>query len=120
MNWPVSGVLAAILIVVGIVLLVVYAVRRGLVHNDLPDTIASAEVPTSGPAPAVEPPSSPRTLGAAGAVILVIGLALGVVTAVGGWGGGGAGGSGGADCAQSWNGCPAVTAPPAASPSAVP
>jgi hypothetical protein len=117
MNWPVSGVLAAILIAVGIVLLVVYAVRRGLVHGDLPDTIASTEVPTSGPAPTSEPAQAPRARGAAGALILVVGLGLGVVTALGGWGTGGSAGNGGSDCAQSWNGCPAVTAPPASSPS---
>ncbi len=117
--WPLSGVLAAILIVVGIVLLVVYAVRRGLVAHDLPDTIETAEVPTAGPAPAAEPPSRPRALGAVGAVVLVAGLALGVLTAVGGWGGGGSGGGG---CAQSWNGCPPQTAPAATSvpPSVVP
>lgn len=117
MNWPLSGVLAAILIVVGVALLIVYAVRRGLVHDDLPDTIATAEVPTSGPAPTSEPAHAPRALGAAGALILVVGLALGVVTALGGWGGGGSGGNGNTDCAQSWNGCPGVTAPPASSPS---
>lgn len=116
MNWPVSGVLAAILIVVGIALLIAYAVRRGLVHGDLPDTIASDVVPTEGPAPAAEPPHRPRTLGALGAAVLVVGLALGLLTAVTGWGGSGTG-STSTDCAQSWNGCPQVTAPPAASPS---
>jgi len=114
--WPLSGVLAAILIVVGVALLIAYAVRRGLMHDDLPDTVASAEVPTTGPMPAGEPASRPRTLGALGAVILVAGLALGVVTAVGG-GWGSTGSSTGADggCAQSWNGCPQVTAPAASS-----
>lgn len=108
--WPLSGVLAAILIVVGIVLLIAYAVRRGLVLGDLPDTIESAAVPTDGPAPAAEPPSKPRTLGALGAVILAAGLALGVFTAVTGWGGA-VGADGG--CAQSWNGCTQQTAPAA-------
>lgn len=108
MQWPVSGVLAAIAIVIGIVLLIVYAVRRGFMHADLPDTIPSGEVPVTGPAPTAEPPQTPRALGAAGAAILVVGLVLGVVTALGGWGSG-AGGAGG--CAQSWNGCPQVTAP---------
>jgi hypothetical protein len=117
MNWPLSGVLAAILIVVGVALLIVYAVRRGLVHDDLPDTVESAAVPTAGPAPVAESAQAPRKLGAAGALILVVGLGLGVVTALGGWGGGGTGGGGTSDCAQSWNGCPAVTAPPATSPS---
>lgn len=110
MTWPISGVLAAIAIVVGIALLIVYAVRRGLAHGDLPDTIPSGEVPVDGPAPAAEPAHAPRALGALGATILVVGLGLGVVTALGGWGSG-AGDVGG--CAQSWNGCPQVTAPAA-------
>lgn len=113
MNWPVTGVLASFAIVIGIVLLVVYAVRRGLTHGDLPDTIASAAVPTAEPAAAGEPAPAPRALGALGAVFLVAGLALGIVTAMGNWGGGG-GAAGG--CAQSWNGCPQVTAPAASSP----
>ena len=116
MNWPLSGVLAAILIVIGIALLVAYAIRRGFVNRDLPDTIESDEVPTEGPAPLGEPPQRSRTLGAVGAALLVVGLALGVVTALTGWGGTGTGATN-ADCAQSWNGCPGVTAPPAASPS---
>ncbi len=112
MNWPATGILAAVAIVLGIALLVVYAARRGLVHGDLPDTIASVEVPTDAPAPLRDAPQQSRALGLAGATILVVGLALGVVTAVSGWGG--TNGSGG--CAQSWNGCPQVTAP--ASPAA--
>jgi hypothetical protein len=117
--WPLSGVLAAILIVVGIVLLVAYAVRRGLVQHDLPDTIERMAVPTGGPAPAAEPASGARALGAVGAVVLVVGLALGVVTAVAGWADSSSGSGG---CAQSWNGCPQQTAPAAtdAVPSVVP
>ena len=117
--WPLTGVLAAILIVVGIVLLIAYAVRRGLVQHDLPDTIEQVAVPTGGPAPAVEPPSQPRALGAVGALVLVVGLALGVVTAVAGWADSGSGAGG---CAQSWNGCPQQTAPAASgeAPSVVP
>jgi hypothetical protein len=107
--WPLSGVLAAILIVVGILLLVVYAVRRGFVNRDLPDTIATDEVPTSGPAPTSEAAGKPRTLGALGALILVVGLILGTGT-----------GTSGTDCAQSWNGCPQVTAPATTKPSALP
>jgi hypothetical protein len=113
--WPLSGVLAAILIVVGIVLLVAYARRRGLMRAELPDTIATAEVPTDGPAPTAEPAHQPRTLGAVGALVLVAGLALGLFTAVSGWGGSGTGTSA-TDCAQSWNGCPQVTAPATSRP----
>jgi hypothetical protein len=114
--WPLSGVLAAILIVVGVAMLVLYAVRRGFMHGDLPDTIATDEVPTSGPAPAREAAGKPRTLGALGAFMLVIGLVLGLFTAMSGWSGTGTGASS-TDCAQSWNGCPQVTAPTTAKPS---
>lgn len=116
MNWPATGVLAAIAIAVGIVLLVVYAVRRGLVENDLPDTFATPAVPTSGPARVRGTAQQSRAMGAAGALILVAGLALGLVTAIGGWGGAGGGGG----CAQSWNGCPQVTAPAQPSASTAP
>lgn len=112
--WPIIGVLAAILIVVGIALLVLYAVRRGLVDRDLPDTIDSDAVPTSGAAPAAQPAQRPRSLGALGALVLIVGLVLGIAAfAAGGLGSGTA--TTGQDCAQSWNGCPQVTAP-AASP----
>lgn len=117
--WPLSGVLAAILIVVGIALLVLYAVRRGFMHGDLPDTIASDEVPTSGPAPSRESAQKPRTLGALGACLLVLGLVFGLFTAVSGWGGAGTGSSG-TNCAQSWDGCPQVTAPATTPPSTLP
>jgi len=120
MNWPLTGVLAAIAIAAGIVLLVVYAIRRGLVNRDLPDTIASDDVPTDGPAPAAEPPQQPRTLGAVGAGLLVVGLALGVVTALNGWGGASGTTGGDAGCAQSWNGCPQVTAPAASAMPSLP
>ncbi|MHB8959397.1 MAG: hypothetical protein ACYDAN_07200 [Candidatus Limnocylindrales bacterium] len=113
MNWPATGVLAAIAIAVGIVLLVVYAVRRGLVDNDLPDTFATPAVPTSGPARVRGTAQKSRATGAAGALILVIGLALGLVTAIGGWGGAGG-------CAQSWNGCAQSTAPAQPSASTAP
>jgi hypothetical protein len=119
MNWPITGVLAAIAIAVGIILLVAYAVRRGLVQGDLPDAIATDEVPTSGPAPVAGTAQQSRALGAAGALILVVGLALGVVTALGGWGGtAGSSGDGSGGCAQSWNGCPQATAPATTQPSA--
>ena len=113
-GWPVTGILAAIAIIVGIVLLVAYAVRRGLVHHDLDGTIETTAVPTAGPAPVEGQAHGSRVLGVAGASILVVGLALGLVTAVGGWGattGGGVGDSSDQpnSCAQSWNGCPQAT-----------
>ena len=117
--WPLSGVLAAILIVAGIALLVLYAVRRGFMQGELPDTIATDEVPTSGPKPTRESAQKPRTLGALGAFLLVLGLVFGLFTAFSGWGGTGTGASG-ANCAQSWDGCPQVTAPATTKPSALP
>jgi hypothetical protein len=126
-GWPVTGILAAIAIIAGIVLLVAYAVRRGLVHDDLDGTIETTAVPTSGPAPVAGQPHQSRVLGVAGASILVVGLALGLVTAIGGWGattGGGVGDSSDQPngCAQSWNGCPQATqgAPASVAPSTAP
>jgi hypothetical protein len=53
-------------------------------------------------------------MGAAGAAILVLGLALGMIAATGGWGTQPAAGPGTApeDCAQTWNGCPQSTVAP--------
>jgi hypothetical protein len=117
--WPLIGVLAAILIVVGIALLVVYAMRRGFVDRELPDTIDPTTVPTAGAAAVAEPPHRPRTLGSIGALILIAGLALGLAAfASGGFGSGTA--TTGKDCAQSWNGCPQVTAPAATPLSSLP
>lgn len=113
MNWPATGVLAAVAIAVGIVLLVVYAVRRGLVDNDLPDTFATPAVPTSGPARVRGTAQQLRAMGAAGAVILIAGLALGLATTIGGWAWAGG-------CAQSWNGCAQSTAPAQPSASTAP
>jgi hypothetical protein len=115
-GWRLTGIAAAILIGIGIILLVVYAFRRGLHHRELdgtePDPGPGA--PASGaPAPAA-PRDISRTMGAAGAVILVLGLALGMIAATGGWGTRPAAGPGTApeDCAQTWNGCPQSTVAP--------
>jgi len=115
-GWSATGILALITITAGIVLLVVYASRRGFVHRDLDGTIDSGDAAVAAPAPEAEAPARPRALGIAGASLLAVGLALGVASAVLGWGVGGSGISGGksgqpADCATSWNGCPQATAP---------
>ena len=115
-GWSVLGIAAAVLIVAGIVLLIAYAVERGLVHRELDGTIAT----DAGSAPAAHAPGSTggaRTIGLAGAVVLAVGLVLGLLTAVGGWAGAGFGGTSGpgigpGDCAQSWAGCPQVTVAP--------
>ncbi len=115
-GWSPAGIVALITIVAGIVLLVAYAMRRGLVHRELegiePATDAGTET-----APAVAgPPRRSRMLGLVGAILLVIGLGLGAVAALGTWGTGEAttGGPGlaPADCAQSWEGCPKATPNP--------
>ena len=119
-GWGVTGIAAAIAIVAGIVLLIAYAVRRGLVDRDLDGTIAAEGSAASTVQPGVDraasPPGSSRLLGATGATILAVGLVLGLVSAILGWGGSG----GAAGCAQSWNGCPQATAgaPGTASPAA--
>ncbi len=123
-GWSAPGVLALIAITAGIVLLVVYALRRGFVDHDLDGTIESADAAVAGPTRAAEAPSRPRAVGVAGAALLAVGLALGVTSAVLGWGVVGSGMMNGrsgqpADCATSWNGCPQATAPaPAPSTSA--
>ena len=124
-GWSVTGVVALIAIIAGVVLLVVYAARRGFVHDDLDGTIESVEVPFSGPAPVIEAAARPRAIGVAGATLLVIGLALGLASAVFGWGGGFGGSVGDksdqpGSCAGSWNGCPQVTPGVPASPTIVP
>lgn len=125
-GWNALGVLALIAIVAGFVLLIAYAARRGFVNRELDGTIETAEVPFSGPAPRAEAAGQPRALGVAGAALLVVGLALGLATAVLGWGGG-PGTSAGTrsdqpgNCAQSWNGCPQATQNvPGASPGVAP
>src|SRR5512141_2766948 len=114
-GWSVLGIAAAVLIVAGIVLLIAYAVERGLVHRELDGTVASDGA--TGTLPDAHVRGSGRTLGVVGAVALVVGLLLGLLSAVTGWGGMGTGlgvgpGTGPRDCAQSWNGCPQVTPAP--------
>jgi hypothetical protein len=115
-GWSPAGIAALIAIAAGIVLLVAYAVRRGLVHREL-EGIETTVDPGSEAAPAIAaPPRRSRTLGIAGATLLVVGLALGAVAALGTWTTGDAttGGPGAApaDCAQSWDGCPKATQNP--------
>jgi len=111
-GWSILGVAAAVAIVAGIVLLVVYAMQRGLVHRDLDGTEATEAGPEAAPVTRVP---RGRTLGLTGAVILVVGLALGLLSTLSGWGGATAGsgpGDGSQDCAQSWSGCPQSTPVP--------
>ncbi|OGO55289.1 MAG: hypothetical protein A2V85_06600 [Chloroflexi bacterium RBG_16_72_14] len=111
-GWSILGIGAAVAIVAGIVLLVAYALQRGLVHREL-----DGVDPEGGPdaMPAAKAPAN-RTLGTIGAIVLVVGLALGLLSALAGWGGTGTTGTGpGADpddCAQSWSGCPQATPAP--------
>jgi hypothetical protein len=111
-GWSPVGIAALVAIVAGIVLLVVYAVGRGLVHRELEGIdepgITGDQVPA---APSV-PARRSRTLGSLGAALLVLGLALGVISATGAWGSGVANGGPGIapdDCAQAWGGCPKAT-----------
>jgi hypothetical protein len=123
-GWSLIGILAAICIVAGIVLLVAYAVRGGLVNRELDGTDAEADAGSEEAAGTGDPgtgaPGSAgarrgrRTLGTLGAAALVLGLALGTVAALGGWSGSTSTGPGAApaDCVQGWNGCPATTLKP--------
>jgi hypothetical protein len=112
-GWSPIGIAALAAIVVGILLLVVYAVRRGLVDREIGDVEAPTDPLLNVEAPTATPstPAGSRALGAVGAAVLAVGLALGVVAALGTWGTPVAGGPGVApqDCAQTWNGCPKAT-----------
>ncbi len=117
-GWSLTAIAAAVLIAAGIGLIVVYALRRGLHHRELDGVDAESPLETAATAEQTPAPASARatsrTMGAAGAVILVLGLALGVIAATGGWGTQPTAGPGIApeDCAQTWNGCPQATVAP--------
>lgn len=121
-GWTPAGMVAGIAIAAGIVLLVVYALQRGLVSRELDGTdeeaaAMAADDPTLVTVPATPAPAprrrASRPLGAIGALLLIVGLGLGAMTALGAWGTNGpnANGPGAApaDCAQAWNGCPKAT-----------
>jgi hypothetical protein len=112
------AILATLAVVAGSILLVVYAVRRGLVHRDLDGTDATEGAEGTMPAGAGGAAAPSRTLGLAGVTLLVAGIALGAVGVVTSSGGltSGAPGNAPTDCAQSWNGCPQATANPQVSP----
>lgn len=114
-GWSPFGIAALLAILAGIGLLVAYAVGRGLVDRELAGIEEPAETGTQAPARPAAPARSSRTLGALGATLLVVGLVLGVISAVGSWGTDattGGPGAAPADCAQSWNGCPQATPKP--------
>ena len=116
-GWSILGIAAAVLILAGIVLLIAYAVERGLVHRDLDGTVAADSLGSVPTPRAAGSSGGARTLGLAGAALLVVGLVLGLLTAIGGGGGAGFGGTSGpgvgpGDCAQSWAGCPQTTVAP--------
>lgn len=109
------GLLAALAIGVGSVLLVVYAVRRGLVNRDLDGTIAEEGPDGTMPAGAGTSAAPSRTLGVAGVIVLLAGVGLGILGVVTGPGGGTSATApltGPNDCAQTWAGCPQTTPRP--------
>jgi hypothetical protein len=110
-SWSILGIAAAIAMHTGIVLLVAYAVQRGLVHRELDGTDPGEAGPETPP-PVPEPRN--RTLGLAGAIVLAVGLGLGLLSAVSGWGATMTGTNQGDpdNCAQSWSGCPPATPVP--------
>ncbi len=88
-GWSPAGIASAIAIVAGIVLLMVYARQRGLLGGELDGsdenaTAMAAEDPTM-PRPPRRSTAS-RPVGTLGAILLVAGLALGTLTALGAWG----------------------------------
>ena len=86
-GWSPVGIVALIAIVAGIVLLVAYAVQRGLVHREL-DGIETPPREPEGtmPAAAGAAAAASRTLGIAGCDrCWSSGLALGAIAAVVSW-----------------------------------
>jgi hypothetical protein len=117
--WSAIGILAVLAVVVGSTLLVVYAVRRGLVHRDLDGTDAAEDAEGMMPAAAGGAAAPSRAMGMAGVTLLVIGLGLGLATVLAGNPGALPGfgpGNPPTDCAQAWAGCPQPTANPQATP----
>jgi hypothetical protein len=113
--WTAIGILAVLAMVVGSTLLVVYAIRRGLVHRDLDGTIAAEGQEGTMPAPAGSGAKPSRAMGTAGVIILVVGLGLGMVAVLAGGPGtlpGFGPGNPPKDCAGAWGGCPQATANP--------
>jgi hypothetical protein len=118
-GWNAIGILAALAIVAGSILLVVYAVRRGLVNRDLDGTFAAEDAEGTMPAATGTAAAPSRTLGLAGVTLLVAGIALGVVGVLTAPAGPTTAEPGNppTDCTQAWAGCPQPTANPEASPS---
>jgi hypothetical protein len=113
-DWSALGLLAAIAIVIGSILLVAYAVRRGLFNRDLDGTIEAEGPDGTMPADA-DAPAPSRTLGVAGVIVLLAGVGLGILGVVTGPGGGTSATvplTDPNDCAQTWSGCPQVTPRP--------
>ena len=114
-DWSITGIVAALGIVAGSILLVVYAVRRGLVNRDLDGTFEAEGPDGTMPAAAGAAAEPSRALGVAGVIVLVAGLALGLVNVVTGpTADSRATGPGNppTDCAQTWSGCPQTTPRP--------
>ncbi len=116
-GWNAIGILAALAIVAGSILLVVYAVRRGLVNRELDGTVETEDAEGTMPAAAGTAAAPSRTLGLAGVTLLVAGIVLGAVGLLTSSPGPTADEPGNppTDCAQAWNGCPEATAGPQAS-----
>lgn len=115
-GWSPVGIASLVTLAAGVVLLVAYAVQRGLVHRSLEGIDAVPDAGVREPAPAARPARRERMLGAIGALLLLAGLAMGVVAAVGSWSADQiedtSGGLPADDCAQSWDGCPTTTIRP--------
>ena len=111
-----TGIAAAIAIVAGVVLLVAYAMRRGLVHRELDGTVNREASPDGVLEPGPSTPAhSSRGFGALGAALLAVGLVLALLSVAAvpqNSGGTLIPGASNSDCAQSWNGCPQATKNP--------
>lgn len=113
-GWSPIGIAALFTLAAGIVLLVAYAAQRGLVHRELEGMDAEPDPGVQAPVAPPAPVRRSRTLGVLGALLLMVGLGLGAIAAVGSWSTGGGSGVGlpPDDCAQTWEGCPRTTIQP--------
>lgn len=117
-GWNGIGILAALAILAGGILLAVYAVRRGLVQRDLDGTIETEGAEGTLPASAGAAAAPSRRLGLAGVTLLAAGIVLGAVGVLTSPAGPTAAAPGNppTDCAQAWAGCPQATVNPQGSP----
>lgn len=112
------SIIAIAAIVAGLVLLGVYVVQRGVTSRELDGTdeaaaALAADDPTAVRAPRQAPRSRKgRPIGALGALLLVVGIAIFALGFASGNGGSSGPGAVPSDCVAGWDGCGVTTPKP--------